>query len=226
MTHPTEVQVTLVGVAETEPEFMICANGQARAAFRLTVPERRFDRAADAWLTARLNLYRVVCWRALAEHVGASVGRGDPVVVTGRQRVVEWSREGRRGTVVEIDAATVGHDLRCGTSRFRRVVRRSALPGRGGEAADEFLLDQQFPGLADAKAAARAALPPDPAPGAPADAQDGAAGARRPLRGGEGDPGQAPARAAAAVRRGSARQVSAPEPSVAVSERVAAPSKL
>jgi single-strand DNA-binding protein len=181
MAHPTEVQVTLVGIADTEPEFMICANGQPRASFRLTVPERRFDRTADAWLTARLNTYRVVCWRSLAEHASSSIGKGDPVVVTGRQRVVDWARDGRRGTVVEIDAATIGHDLRCGTSRFQRVIRRGGLPGTGAEPADEFLLEQQFPGLAEAKAAAAAEIAAIAAATATPGARDTGSGTARPV---------------------------------------------
>lgn len=117
MPHPAEVQVTLIGSVASGPEFAVCGNGAPRAAFKLAVPERRFDRASALWVTARVGHYTVICWRTLAEHVGSSLGRGDPVIVTGRQRIAE-------GGGVEVDAAAVGHDLRYGLSSFRAVAQR------------------------------------------------------------------------------------------------------
>jgi single-strand DNA-binding protein len=124
MSHPAEIHVTLIGTVSDVPEFAVCSNGVPRAGFRLTVPERRFDRAAALWTTSGSSHYSVVCWRTLAEHVGSSLGRGDPVIVTGRQRVVDRTRDGRRSTSVEVEAAAVGHDLRYGLSNFRAVARR------------------------------------------------------------------------------------------------------
>jgi single-strand DNA-binding protein len=117
MPHPAEVHITLIGAVASGPEFTVCGNGSPRAAFRLAVPERRFDRASALWVTSRVGYYTVVCWRTLAEHVGSSLGRGDPVIVTGRQRVVE-------GSGVEVEATALGHDLRYGLSSFRTVARR------------------------------------------------------------------------------------------------------
>jgi single-strand DNA-binding protein len=121
MSHPAEVHVTLIGTVASSPDFAVCGNGAPRAAFRLAVPERRFDREAAAWVISRIGYYLVICWRALAEHVGSSLGRGDPVIVTGRQRIVA-------GTAIEVDATAVGHDLRYGLSSFRTVARRRGLP--------------------------------------------------------------------------------------------------
>lgn len=120
MSHPAQVHVTLIGSVASGPEFAVCGNGAARAAFRLAVPERRFDRASALWVTARISHYTVICWRTLAEHVGSSLGRGDPVIVTGRQRVVEADQgAGAKSAAVEVDATAVGHDLRYGLSSFR-----------------------------------------------------------------------------------------------------------
>ncbi|HEV3174242.1 MAG TPA: single-stranded DNA-binding protein [Actinocrinis sp.] len=116
MSRTAEVHVTLLGSVASSPEFAVCGNGAPRAAFRLAVPEQRFDRTSELWITSRISHYTVVCWRALAEHVGSSLGRGDPVIVTGRQRIVE-------GATVEVDATAVGHDLRRGLSSFRTVAR-------------------------------------------------------------------------------------------------------
>lgn len=144
MSHPAEVQVTLIGSVASGPEFAVCGNGAPRAAFRLAVPERRFDRASALWVTARIGHYTVICWRTLAEHVGSSLGRGDPVIVTGRQRI------GENGGV-EVDATAIGHDLRYGLSSFRAVAHRR-------EAADP--ADPMRPPGADAFAAPPAAPVP------------------------------------------------------------------
>jgi single-strand DNA-binding protein len=122
MPHPADVHVTLIGTVASAPDFAVCGNGAPRASFRLAVPERRFDRETAAWVIARISYYIVVCWRALAEHVGSSLGRGDPVIVTGRQRIVA-------GAGVEVDATAVGHDLRYGLSSFRTMVRRRLPDG-------------------------------------------------------------------------------------------------
>ncbi|HEY3870840.1 MAG TPA: single-stranded DNA-binding protein [Actinocrinis sp.] len=123
MSYSTESQITLNGWIATDPRLSVCANGSARAAFRLAVPERRFDRASAAWATAATSYYTVVCWRRLAEHAASSLGRGDPVIVLGRQRVVEWVREGKQGTAVEVDAVSLGHDLRFGQTDYRPAAR-------------------------------------------------------------------------------------------------------
>lgn len=123
-----EVQVTVAGTVVSEPELFVCANGSPRAAFRLATREGRYDREQDRWVTARSSLYTVVCWRSLADHVTCALGKGDPVLVTGRQRVPDWSEPGGRGATVEINASSVGHDLRFGLSRFQRVRRGPAGP--------------------------------------------------------------------------------------------------
>jgi single-strand DNA-binding protein len=77
------------------------------------------------------NFFVVNCWRTLAENVGSSVGRGDPVVVTGRLRLRTWHKdENSRIVNAEIDAISVGHDLRWGTTAFHRVRRQDNQPDR------------------------------------------------------------------------------------------------
>ncbi|HEU5331814.1 MAG TPA: single-stranded DNA-binding protein [Actinocrinis sp.] len=149
MSHPAEVHVTLIGSVASGPEFAVCGNGAPRAAFKLAVPERRFDRASALWVTTRISHYTVICWRTLAEHVGSSLGRGDPVLVTGRQRIGE-------GGGVEVDAAAVGHDLRYGLSSFRAVAQRYGPAADPGGATGP-LADPMRPPGADAFA-------PPPAP--------------------------------------------------------------
>jgi single-strand DNA-binding protein len=78
----------------------------------------------------------VSCWRTLADHVVASVHKGDPVVVAGRLRVREWTDGDRQGTHVDIEARSVGHDLSHGVTRFERLRRMSAIADGGAPAPD------------------------------------------------------------------------------------------
>ncbi|QMU68029.1 single-stranded DNA-binding protein [Streptacidiphilus sp. P02-A3a] len=117
--------VTLVGTVASEVKYSTTTGGVAVANFRLAATDRRFDRQRQSWVDGDTSLYLVWSWRWLAENVLASVGRGDPLLVTGRLRIREWdSGEGRsRSLVPEIEAAAIGHDLCRGTSAFRKAVR-------------------------------------------------------------------------------------------------------
>lgn len=67
----------------------------------------------------------MTCWKGVAENVANSVHRGDPVIVVGRQRIRTWKYEDNRwGMDAEVDAVTIGPDLRAGVSQFNRVSRR------------------------------------------------------------------------------------------------------
>ena len=138
--------VTLVGNVVSEVKYSTTTGGVPVANFRLSATDRRFDRQRQSWVDGDTSLFLVWSWRWLAENVLGSVGRGDPLLVTGRLRIREWdSGEGRpNGLVPEIEAASIGHDLCRGTSAFRRAVRgrpelvapisaRPTAPGPGSE---------------------------------------------------------------------------------------------
>ena len=50
------------------------------------------------------------------------MNKGDRLVVAGKLRVRDWDNGERSGTTVEIEAASIGHDLAWGTSNFTRTV--------------------------------------------------------------------------------------------------------
>jgi single-strand DNA-binding protein len=93
----------------------------ARATFRLGCTPRvhrqgNWTDDPTTWLT-------VVCWRSLAEHVAASLAKGDPVVVVGRVRTQAWTDDDGNHERMVIEASTVGHDLTRGTSSFQKAPR-------------------------------------------------------------------------------------------------------
>ena len=132
----SDTNVTIVGNVATEPHFKIVGDGIPRCSFRLASSTRRREGEDGQWVDGPTSWYTVTAWRALAENVLISVFKGDPVVVTGRLQVREWTTEERSGTSVEIDATTLGHDLQRGRSRFTRVTRRPRVPASEEPGAD------------------------------------------------------------------------------------------
>lgn len=119
--------ITITGNVATEPERRQTATGVPVTTFRLASSQRHFDRAKNEWIETSTNWYSVSAFRQLAEHVGASLHKGERVILTGRLRLREWETTVKRGLSVEIDAEAIGHDLRWGTTTFERALR----PGDG-----------------------------------------------------------------------------------------------
>jgi single-strand DNA-binding protein len=150
MNEPT---VTMSGNVAQDVRHVTTDQGVPITSFRLASTRRQYDRAVGRWVDGETTFVNVTCWRALADHVRASISKGDPVVVIGRLRVRAWEREGYKGNAVEIDAYTVGHDLTRGTSAFRRAQARPAVAPPEREVADDLLMSME------ASAAEPAALP-------------------------------------------------------------------
>jgi single-strand DNA-binding protein len=125
-----EAMVHLTGYAGTEVE--IKGNG-AVSKFRLACTPR--VRSKGEWGDGNTTWIDVSCFRGLAEHVAASVRKGDPVVVVGRLRTNVWDQDGQSRSRLVIEAETVGHDLNRGTAVFRRPAR-SETDGRDIEPPD------------------------------------------------------------------------------------------
>ncbi|MBP2334129.1 single-strand DNA-binding protein [Saccharothrix coeruleofusca] len=121
-----ETRVTIVGTVAGEVAHGLTSAGVSRAHFRMHTAERRWDGASEQFVDGNRMFIGVTCWRDLADGVHASLGKGDPVVVTGRMRVREADHEGTRRTYVEVDALAAGPNLRWCT----------ATPHRGRAAPD------------------------------------------------------------------------------------------
>lgn len=127
-------EIALSGNVVFDPKFSGGNGKKSRATFRLanTVRQRVQD---GTWVDGDTTFIDVVCWGVLAEHVVESIGKGTPVIVTGRlrSRSVEApaqthtgeagtpSTNPRKITYYEIAATTVGVDLARVPTQIRSV---------------------------------------------------------------------------------------------------------
>ena len=118
-----EIPLTVVGTVVRDISFNTTKSGANLASFRIACNNRRWNRLTNAWEDGDTTFLNVTCWRTLAQNVLASVRKGDPVVVTGRLKVREWSTEERNGISVDLEASAIGHDLSRGRAAFERIKR-------------------------------------------------------------------------------------------------------
>ena len=153
--------VTATGVVGSEVRHLTTAEGYQITSFRLASRSRRYDRKQQKWVDNEANWFSVVCFREMAANVKASIEKGHRVVVTGRLKIRDWSRNDRSGTSVEIEADAIGHDLFWGRTAFtpRQPNQGGAAPVGPAPAPESAQASESAPGLAAAPA------PPVHAPG-------------------------------------------------------------
>lgn len=118
--------ITITGVAGRAPELRTGDKG-SWVTLSVATNRRVKDQATGEWKDLDTNWYKVVAFRRLAEHVNASVNKGDRLIITGRLSVREYEKQdGTKGTAVEIVADAIGHDLNSGTTTL--------IKGTGGNA--------------------------------------------------------------------------------------------
>jgi len=116
---------------------------------------RRRDSATGEWSDGNTSFVTVTCWRKLAENLSKCLRKGDPVVLRGRLDVRTYvTKDGERRIAVDVDAASLGHDLNRGVANFQRT-----LPSAGRTAEEAAAAGTSGPG--DADEAALAALAGD-----------------------------------------------------------------
>lgn len=114
--------ITVVGNIANAPEPRSLPGGEPIARFRLAATSQKRQQDGT-WVDAHTSWYTVSAYRRLAEHVLASLTKGQRVIVTGRFRVRHWEAGDKQGTEAEIDADAVGPDLLFGTATFHRDER-------------------------------------------------------------------------------------------------------
>jgi single-strand DNA-binding protein len=125
--------ISTTGLVATVPRHVVTSEGLPITSFRLAATQRRYNRSTQAWENGETNWFTVTAFRQLALNLAGSLEKGDRVVVGGRLKIRDWENGDRGGTIVEIDATVVGHDLNWGTSVYTRAVRVESLNTTPGD---------------------------------------------------------------------------------------------
>ncbi|CAB4123828.1 Ssb Single-stranded DNA-binding protein [uncultured Caudovirales phage] len=115
-------QITVSGLVATTPRHLITQDGLPITSFRLASSTRKFDRVTNKWIDGNTNWYTVTAFKTLAINASKSINKGDRILLTGKLHTRDWDNGERSGTNVEIEAASIGHDLAWGTDVFTRTV--------------------------------------------------------------------------------------------------------
>jgi single-strand DNA-binding protein len=151
-----EALVTVTGYVATEPSYRTLGDGVPVLSMRVGWTRRRRDSATGEWSDGNTSFVTVTCWRKLAENLSKCLRKGDPVVLRGRLDVRTYvNKQGERRIAVDVDAASLGHDLNRGVANFQRT-----LPSAGRTAEEAAAAGASSPPDAD-DAAVLAALTSD-----------------------------------------------------------------
>jgi single-strand DNA-binding protein len=113
--------VTMIGNLTREPAHRI-AGGVSTVNTGIAV-NRRWKNRNNEQLEAT-SFYNVVAWGPMALNIGASLHKGDRVVVVGRMETREWTDDdGKRHQAVELIADEIAVSLRFGAASLARRRR-------------------------------------------------------------------------------------------------------
>ena len=136
--------VTLVGYVAQEPSIRTTKTGKTVTDLRVGITPRYRDQATGEWRDAESSYFTVSCWDRLAQHVRASMHKGEPVLVRGKFKTSTYEdKDGRPRTDTRITADTVGHDLSRGIANYIRQ-RSKQPPADGDQTGDR--TSEQVPG--------------------------------------------------------------------------------
>ena len=130
--------VTLVGYVAQEPSIRTTKTGKTVTDLRVGITPRYRDQATGEWHDGQSSYFTVSCWDRLANHVRASMHKGEPVLVRGKFKTSTYEdKDGRPRTETRITADTVGHDLSRGVANYirHRPNQAAADAGTTGEQA-------------------------------------------------------------------------------------------
>ena len=151
-----ETPFTVVGNVITDPVLRRVGDQQVYK-FRVASNSRR--RTAEGQWEPGNSLYvSVNCWgKGLVKGVGASLGKGDPVIVVGFVHTSEYDdRDGVRRSSLEMRATAVGPDLSRSTATVDRPKLAAANSDDAAEAKAEEAEDDANVGESDDSADGKA----------------------------------------------------------------------
>jgi single-strand DNA-binding protein len=150
-----ETPFTVVGTIITDP-IRRRVGDQEVYKFRVASNSRR--RTAEGQWEPGNSLYvSVNCWGKLVKGVGASLGKGDPVIVVGYVYTSAYDdREGVRRSSLEVRATAVGPDLARSIASIDRPKATGANSDDAPEAKDNESEDEAETGESDATVGVKA----------------------------------------------------------------------
>ncbi len=123
-----ETEVTIGGRVVADPEHRTTRSGMQFTTFRVAQTVRRRNKEG-VFVDVSTSFYNVAAYRSLGMNAHASLHKGDPVVIQGRQTVNSWQRADETwGTSVEVEALKIGHDLTYGTTQYAKSGSQSVDP--------------------------------------------------------------------------------------------------
>jgi single-strand DNA-binding protein len=137
-----------------DPNLRPIKDGRNVTNLRVGATRRYLDKATGEWRDLETSYYDVACWNRLADHVRASMRKGDPVLVKGQFKSRSWEdKNGQIRNQIDILADTVGHDLSRGVANYIRQrppqqAVEDADGASGAIAGSEFREHSDFPGVA------------------------------------------------------------------------------
>ena len=119
-----ETPLTVVGNIVNDPQRRTVGDKEVMK-FRVASNSRRRGDGGK-WEPGTSLFVTVNCWGRLVTGVGASLGKGSPVIVVGHVHTSEYEdRDGNRRSTLELRATSVGPDL----SRCIARVEKMVAPG-------------------------------------------------------------------------------------------------
>jgi single-strand DNA-binding protein len=120
-------QVVVTGTLQTDPELRFIPSGKAVANFcvRDTPPTVKGEKRDSSF-------FDVTVWGDLAEHVAASLEKGDRVIVNGKLEQQKWeTKEGDKRSKVVIVGWQVGPELSYTEAEVIRTEREEVATTTG-----------------------------------------------------------------------------------------------
>ncbi|MBB4920221.1 single-stranded DNA-binding protein [Streptosporangium saharense] len=136
-----DIHITLTGNVAAPPRQHTFPDGSRVTSLRVASTSRYFDRDSQQWCNGETTYFGIRCFRGLADNVAQSIRAGQPVVVQGRLRIREFTHEGERRFLPEVEASSLGHDLRWGLGSFSKPQRGGAAPTLGRQ--ERYELDKE-----------------------------------------------------------------------------------
>lgn len=116
-------RITVQGFVSSAFEMSTTHQGDVMGKFRMGSADSIKDPITNAWADGPTNWYRVTAFRSLAANSVVSLRKGDRIIVVGKLKIRPYLRpDGTKGTSVEIEAESIGPDLKFGSANFTRMV--------------------------------------------------------------------------------------------------------